>query len=160
MTQEQTLRAALGRAYSLGQIYWQQADSESYLQNKKADATDAKFKQLVEESVAALALLPQAQEQTDARTCTCHPDDNPPQPCPRKFSLSECRAALASTPKAAQQEGDGVALPVSSVAEPASFRLEWGGRVVAWGDALDYGKACFEAGRAGGVPGTDGGKQK
>lgn len=29
----------------------------------------------------------------DARTCTCHPDDNPPRPCPRKFALSECRAA-------------------------------------------------------------------
>jgi hypothetical protein len=29
----------------------------------------------------------------DARTCTCHPDDNPPKPCPRKFALSECRAA-------------------------------------------------------------------
>lgn len=29
----------------------------------------------------------------DTRTCTCHPDDNPPKPCPRKFALSECRAA-------------------------------------------------------------------
>jgi hypothetical protein len=27
------------------------------------------------------------------RSCTCHPDDNPPHPCPRKFALSECRAA-------------------------------------------------------------------
>ena len=30
---------------------------------------------------------------TDTRTCTCHPDDNPPRPCPRKFSYSECVAA-------------------------------------------------------------------
>ena len=27
------------------------------------------------------------------RPCTCHPDDNPPVPCPRKYALSECRAA-------------------------------------------------------------------
>lgn len=28
-----------------------------------------------------------------ARACTCHPDDNPPRPCPQKFALTECRAA-------------------------------------------------------------------
>ena len=22
--------------------------------------------------------------------CTCHPDDNPPRPCPQKFAYSEC----------------------------------------------------------------------
>lgn len=27
------------------------------------------------------------------RSCTCHPDDNPPQPCPQKFTYSECVAA-------------------------------------------------------------------
>lgn len=27
------------------------------------------------------------------KPCTCHPDDNPPVPCPQKFALSECRAA-------------------------------------------------------------------
>lgn len=33
---------------------------------------------------------------SDARTCTCHPSDHPPRPCPRKFALTECRvAALA-----------------------------------------------------------------
>src|SRR5438105_1892685 len=31
--------------------------------------------------------------------CTCHPDDNPPVPCPKKYALSECRAtAAASSP--------------------------------------------------------------
>lgn len=29
----------------------------------------------------------------DARSCTCHPDDNPPRPCPRKYALTECRSA-------------------------------------------------------------------
>jgi hypothetical protein len=32
----------------------------------------------------------------DTRPCTCHPDDNPPVPCPRKFALTECRAAALS----------------------------------------------------------------
>lgn len=32
-------------------------------------------------------------EGQDTRPCTCHPDDNPPVPCPRKYALSECRAA-------------------------------------------------------------------
>lgn len=31
------------------------------------------------------------------RPCTCHPNDNPPAPCPRRYALSECReAALAA----------------------------------------------------------------
>lgn len=41
--------------------------------------------------------------QQDARACTCHPDDNPPVPCPRRYALSECRAAVA-------QQGEAVAL--------------------------------------------------
>lgn len=27
------------------------------------------------------------------QSCTCHPDDNPPRPCPRKYALTECRRA-------------------------------------------------------------------
>jgi hypothetical protein len=34
-----------------------------------------------------------ASKATDTRTCTCHPDDNPPVPCPRKFALSHCQVA-------------------------------------------------------------------
>ena len=30
----------------------------------------------------------------DTRKCTCHPDDNPPIPCQRKYAYSECTAAL------------------------------------------------------------------
>lgn len=33
--------------------------------------------------------------------CTCHPDDNPPRPCPKKFALSECRLAEAVEPRTA-----------------------------------------------------------
>jgi hypothetical protein len=42
----------------------------------------------------------------DVRPCTCHPNDNPPVPCPRKYALSECRLAKAlarlSAPTASQ----------------------------------------------------------
>lgn len=38
---------------------------------------------------------PPAQVARDTRECTCHPDDNPPRPCPRKFALSDCRKAAA-----------------------------------------------------------------
>jgi hypothetical protein len=26
-----------------------------------------------------------------ARPCTCHPDDNPPTPCPKQYALQDCR---------------------------------------------------------------------
>ena len=37
-----------------------------------------------------------AAERNAAHPCTCHPDDNPPRPCPQKFALSECRKAAES----------------------------------------------------------------
>lgn len=42
------VRLALHRAYGLGQTYFQQADSESYTQNKNADKTASKFKALAD----------------------------------------------------------------------------------------------------------------
>lgn len=30
------------------------------------------------------------------RPCTCHPDDNPPRPCPKKYALTDCRAAAVA----------------------------------------------------------------
>jgi hypothetical protein len=57
MTSEE-LRAALKRAYNLGQTYWQQADSEHSSQWKKADATQATFRQLVEDTVSAFEETP------------------------------------------------------------------------------------------------------
>jgi hypothetical protein len=32
-----------------------------------------------------------------AKPCTCHPDDNPPRPCPQKYALTECRQAAEKT---------------------------------------------------------------
>ncbi len=45
------------------------------------------------------------------RPCTCHPDDNPPRPCPQKFALSECRAAAMA----------------SAVSEPVAWRYRYSG---------------------------------
>lgn len=41
---------ALIRAWQLGQTYWQQADSESYIQQAKSDATHRKFQALIKET--------------------------------------------------------------------------------------------------------------
>jgi hypothetical protein len=46
---------ALRRAWQLGQTYWQQADSESYSQNRKSDETQSKFETLIEETRSALS---------------------------------------------------------------------------------------------------------
>jgi len=49
------IRKAMRKAYSLGQTYWQQADSEFTSHHKKADVTQAKFTALVEETAALLS---------------------------------------------------------------------------------------------------------
>lgn len=49
-----TVETALKRAYQLGQIYWQQADSEYASQNKKADTTEQNFRSLVIETLASI----------------------------------------------------------------------------------------------------------
>ena len=41
-------------------------------------------------------LPPPEGETPETRPCTCHSDDDPPVPCPRKFAYHECmKAALA-----------------------------------------------------------------
>ena len=32
----------------------------------------------------------------DDRPCTCHPEDNPPQPCVKRYALADCKAAHAA----------------------------------------------------------------
>ena len=51
---------AMRRAWLLGQTYWQQADSESYSQNKKSDETQKKFDALVDEIREVIANTPNA----------------------------------------------------------------------------------------------------
>ena len=50
----ETACGAVRKAFSLGQTYWQQADSEYSSQHRKAEDTWAKFKALVEDTRAAL----------------------------------------------------------------------------------------------------------
>lgn len=50
-----TVCKALRRAWQLGQTYWQQADSESFAQHKKAETTHAAFVALLDDTRAALA---------------------------------------------------------------------------------------------------------
>jgi len=68
MTKDDVTKA-LRQAYNLGQIYWQQADSEYMSQHKKADQTEAKFQELLETTSAAL-------EAKDEPVC-----DKDPQGC-------------------------------------------------------------------------------
>ena len=50
------VRKAMRQAFNLGQVYWMQADSDSYIQNKKSDATSDKLHELIEITVAGLEI--------------------------------------------------------------------------------------------------------
>ena len=41
--------------------------------------------------------------------CTCHPDDTPPRPCPRKYAYSECMRAHVARLQAEVAEAHGLA---------------------------------------------------
>lgn len=60
MTNEQmtAVEKALKRAYSLGQTYWQQADSEYTSDHKKSALTQARFNELLRDTLAACASPP------------------------------------------------------------------------------------------------------
>jgi len=51
---EELIVKALRRAFSLGQTYWQQSDSEYISHHVKANETLAKFSAFIDETVAAL----------------------------------------------------------------------------------------------------------
>ena len=48
------LRDALRIAFRYGETYWQQADSESYAENRRSDETMAKFKSWADETAETL----------------------------------------------------------------------------------------------------------
>lgn len=75
------------RAFNLGQTYWQQADSDSYSQNKKSDATLATFNALVEEACGALALT--ASESEEQRSTGCPKDPGPAGARPSGSGVTE-----------------------------------------------------------------------
>jgi hypothetical protein len=53
---------AIRKAFQLGQTYWQQADSESYKQNAKADATRDRYLTLLDDTRAVLAAAQEQQQ--------------------------------------------------------------------------------------------------
>lgn len=65
-----TLSKALRRAYSLGQTYWQQADSESYAQNRRSDETQRKFETLIDEARDALFAHCKAVAEGEQHACS------------------------------------------------------------------------------------------
>ena len=54
------IKAAMKKAFNLGQTYWQQADSEYVSQQNKSDATKAKFDALLEETLINATHPPEA----------------------------------------------------------------------------------------------------
>ena len=62
MTTDKQIADALWKAFSFGETYWQQADSESYSQNKKAGETRSRFNVFVDETVKAIASAQAQQE--------------------------------------------------------------------------------------------------
>jgi len=50
-------KESLGKAYRLGQVYWQQADSDSWRQQDKSSETQDKFETLVSETIDYLRLV-------------------------------------------------------------------------------------------------------
>jgi hypothetical protein len=55
----ESVMRALRKAYNLGQVYWQQADSEFTSHHRKADETAAKLEHLIADTVAALDVAQQ-----------------------------------------------------------------------------------------------------
>lgn len=59
------------------------------------DPTDHWGREVYPEYWMPLPAPPRVAVKTGDQPCTCHPDDNPPQPCPKKYALTECRKAAA-----------------------------------------------------------------
>lgn len=52
------LKKALERAFTFGQNYWAEADSESYAANRRSAVTLSAYRGFVEETVSAISVLP------------------------------------------------------------------------------------------------------
>ena len=73
-----TVCKALRRSWHLGQTYWQQADSESFAQNKKAETTHAAFVALLDDTRAALAAAPAQPVAQQGMAYAALPDEGEP----------------------------------------------------------------------------------
>lgn len=62
--------------------------------SQKSEADETRFGE------HELKCSPHGHGRPSERPCTCHPDDNPPQPCAKRYALTECKAAHALRPNA------------------------------------------------------------
>jgi hypothetical protein len=62
--------------------------------------TDKARRACANELEAALKAAPPV----DTRSCTCHPDDNPPVPCPKRYAYSECVKAAPPVEQERQEK--------------------------------------------------------
>lgn len=60
---ESVIQDALAKAFYLGQLYWEYADSEFVSYNKKADATKGKFDELVVMTIDQIRGIEDAQSE-------------------------------------------------------------------------------------------------
>ena len=67
---------------------------------------------------SAAEALRAALAQPENRPCTCHPDDNPPQPCAQRYALTECKALAQPEAEAGVSwDGHNVRGDADSIAE-------------------------------------------
>lgn len=50
------------------------------------------------------------------RPCTCHPDDNPPVPCAKRYALTECKAAAYEALRSRLAEAEAALLRLADAA--------------------------------------------
>ena len=72
---------------------WRQCDDFS-MNLRSASCCDACDNAPVGPQIRPIYVAPSSAD-VERRPCTCHPDDNPPVPCPRMYALQDCRRAAA-----------------------------------------------------------------
>ena len=64
-------------------------------------------------------ILDKVKAEINSRPCTCHPDDNPPVPCAKKYALSYCQAVMEGRSQAYAEFEEMV------ISEQGNFGDEW-----------------------------------
>lgn len=107
---------------------WRQCDDFS-MNLRSASCCDACDNAPVEPQIRPIYVAPSSAD-VERRPCTCHPDDNPPVPCPRMYALQDCRraAALAAENTALQrrialQKGEPTPEQINHFIECAAIEL-------------------------------------
>lgn len=77
---------------------------------------------------------------TTERPCTCHPDDNPPVPCAKKYALSDCQATISNTTERVE-----LTLPWPARELHPNARLHWAAKAKHTKKARSYAAWAAEA---------------